>query len=183
MTGEQLIVFGVLAATLVLFVWNRWRYDLVALAALLACALTGVVPAEEVFAGLGHPAVISVAAVLVLSRGLLNAGVVDSVARRLMQVGERPWAQVAALTGIVALSSGFMNNVGALALFMPVAIWMSRQSGRSPSYLLMPLAFGSLLLEGYGVRLSGQDSSRGTFSHRLHQKNCRSPCGRYPAFF
>jgi len=90
MTGEQLIVFGVLAATLVLFVWNRWRYDLVALAALLACALTGVVPAEEVFAGLGHPAVISVAAVLVLSRGLLNAGVVDSVARRLMQVGERP---------------------------------------------------------------------------------------------
>ncbi len=145
MTGEQLIVFGVLAATLVLFVWNRWRYDLVALAALLACALTGVVPAEEVFAGLGHPAVISVAAVPVLSRGLLNAGVVDSVARRLMQVGERPWAHVAALTGIVALSSGFMNNVGALALFMPVAIWISRQSGRSPSYLLMPLAFGSLL--------------------------------------
>ncbi|HBC01451.1 MAG TPA: SLC13 family permease [Pseudomonas sp.] len=145
MTSEQLIVFGVLAATLVLFVWNRWRYDLVALGALLACALTGVVPADEVFSGIGHPAVISVAAVLVLSRGLLNAGVVDSVARRLMQVGERPWAQVAALTGIVALSSGFMNNVGALALFMPVAIWMSRQSGRSPSYLLMPLAFGSLL--------------------------------------
>lgn len=145
MTDEQLIVFGVLAATLVLFVWNRWRYDLVALGALLACALTGVVPADEVFSGIGHPAVISVAAVLVLSRGLLNAGVVDSVARRLMQVGERPWAQVAALTGIVALSSGFMNNVGALALFMPVAIWMSRQSGRSPSYLLMPLAFGSLL--------------------------------------
>ncbi|WP_454910653.1 SLC13 family permease [Stutzerimonas chloritidismutans] len=145
MTGEQLIVFGVLAATLVLFVWNRWRYDLVALGAVLACALTGVVPADEVFSGIGHPAVISVAAVLVLSRGLLNAGVVDSVARRLMQVGERPWAQVAALTGIVALSSGFMNNVGALALFMPVAIWMSRQSGRSPSYLLMPLAFGSLL--------------------------------------
>jgi len=145
MTGEQLIVFSVLAATLVLFVWNRWRYDLVALGALLACALTGVVPADEVFSGIGHPAVISVAAVLVLSRGLLNAGVVDSVARRLMQVGERPWAQVAALTGIVALSSGFMNNVGALALFMPVAIWMSRQSGRSPSYLLMPLAFGSLL--------------------------------------
>ena len=110
---------------------------------MLACALTGVVPAED-FAGLGHPAVISVAAVLVLSRGLLNAGVVDGVARRLMQVGERPGRKVAALTGIVALSSGF-NNVGALALFMPVAIWMSRQSGRSPSYLLMPLAFGSLL--------------------------------------
>ncbi|MGE4408020.1 SLC13 family permease [Pseudomonas sp.] len=145
MSGEQLIVFGVLAATLVLFVWNRWRYDLVALGALLVVALTGVVPADAVFAGLGHPAVISVAAVLVLSRGLLNAGVVDSVARRLMRVGDRPWLQVATLTGIVALSSGFMNNVGALALFMPVAIWMSRQSGLPPSFLLMPLAFGSLL--------------------------------------
>ncbi|EXF43339.1 sodium/sulfate symporter family protein [Pseudomonas sp. BAY1663] len=145
MSGEQLIVFGVLAATLVLFVWNRWRYDLVALGALLVVALSGVVPADAVFAGLGHPAVISVAAVLVLSRGLLNAGVVDSVARRLMRVGDRPWLQVATLTGIVALSSGFMNNVGALALFMPVAIWMSRQSGLPPSFLLMPLAFGSLL--------------------------------------
>ena len=50
MTGDQLIVFGVLAATLVLFIWNRWRYDLVALGALLACALSGVVPAGEVFA-------------------------------------------------------------------------------------------------------------------------------------
>merc|ERR1712015_500075 len=87
--------------------------------------------------GLGHPAVITVAAVLVLSRGLLNGGVVDSLARHLTKVGDRPWIQVLTLTGIVALCSGFMNNVGALALFMPVAVWMSRQSGRSPSYLLM----------------------------------------------
>ena len=141
----QGIVFGVLAATLVLFVWNRWRYDIVAVSALLVLALTGLVPPDRVFAGLGHPAVVTVAAVLVLSRGLLHAGVVDSLARHLMRVSDRPWMQVATLTGIVALSSAFMNNVGALALFMPVAVWMSRQAGRSPSILLMPLAFGSLL--------------------------------------
>lgn len=145
MQSDQLIVFTVLAATLGLFVWNRWRYDIVALGALLVVVLVGIVPPEKAFMGLGHPAVITVAAVLVVSRGLLNSGVVDSLARHLTKVGDRPWAQVLLLSGIVALCSGFMNNVGALALFMPVAIWMSRQSGRSPSYLLMPLAFGSLL--------------------------------------
>ena len=145
MTGDQLTVFLVLAATLGLFIWNRWRYDVVAVLALVVVALAGVVPPEEVFMGLGHPAVVTVAAVLVVSRGLLNAGVVDTLARHLTRVGDRLWIQVATLTGIVALCSGFMNNVGALALFMPVAIWMSRQSRHSPSLLLMPLAFGSLL--------------------------------------
>ena len=141
---KLLILFIVLVAMLVLFVWNRWRYDLVALVALLVVAVAGLVPPSQVFAGFGHPAVITVAAVLVLSRGLLNAGVVDSLARQLTRVGNQPMIQVATLTGIVALCSGFMNNVGALALLMPVAIWMSRRGGRSPSFLLMPLAFGSL---------------------------------------
>lgn len=145
MVGEQLIVLGVLATTLVLFVWNRWRYDVVALGALLVVAVAGIVPPEQVFAGLGHPAVVTVAAVLVVSRGLQNAGVVDVLARQLTRIGDRPALQVATLTAIVALCSGFMNNVGALALLMPVAVWMSRRSDRSPSLLLMPLAFGSLL--------------------------------------
>jgi di/tricarboxylate transporter len=144
-TPAQITVFGVLVATLALFLWNRLRYDLVAVLALLVLAVAGIVPPDEVFSGFGHPAVITVAAVLVISRGLLNAGVVDALARRLTRVGNRPSVQVATLTGIVALSSGFMNNVGALALLMPVAIWMSRKSGRSPALLLMPLAFGSLL--------------------------------------
>ncbi len=145
MTPDQVTVFSVLAATLGLFIWNRWRYDVVAVLALVTISLVGLVPPEDVFAGLGHPAVVTVAAVLVVSRGLLNAGVVDFLARQMTRVGDRAWIQVAALTVVVALCSGFMNNVGALALFMPVAIWMSRQSGNSPSLLLMPLAFGSLL--------------------------------------
>jgi di/tricarboxylate transporter len=145
LNADLILLFIVLAATLVLFVWNRWRYDIVALSALLVVTMAGLVPPEDVFLGLGHPAVVTVAAVLVLSRGLLNAGLVDALARVLTRVGEARWIQVATLTGLVALCSGFMNNVGALALFMPVAVWMSRKGGYSPSILLMPLAFGSLL--------------------------------------
>ncbi|GGY84296.1 SLC13 family permease [Marinobacter zhanjiangensis] len=145
MTTDQGIVFAVLLITLGLFVWNRIRFDLVAMLALIAVAVAGLVPTNELFAGFGHPAVITVAAVLVISQGLVNAGVVDSIAQVLGRVGDRPAVQVATLTAVVALCSGFINNVGALALLMPVAIWMARQSGRSPSYLLMPLAFGSLL--------------------------------------
>ncbi len=144
-TSDQGIVFAILLATLAMFVWGRWRYDIVSLGALLLVFMAGLVPAGQVFLGFGHPAVITVAAVLVLSRGLQNAGVVDGMSRLLGRVGTRPTIQVATLTGIVVICSGFMNNVGALALLMPVAIWMSRQSGRSPSLLLMPLAFGSLI--------------------------------------
>ncbi len=139
------MVFGILTATLGLFIWNRLRFDVVSMLALLAIALTGLVPSGELFTGFGHPAVVTVAAVLVISQGLVNGGVVDNIARLLGRVGHRPTLQVLMLTGVVALCSGFINNVGALALLMPVAVWMSREAGRSPSLLLMPLAFGSLL--------------------------------------
>lgn len=145
MISDQWTVFLILGLTLALFVWNRLRFDVVAMLALLAVALTGLVDSEQLFAGFGHPAVITVAAVLVISQGLVNGGVVDAVARLLGKVGHNAVLQVITLTLVVALCSGFINNVGALALLMPVAIWMSRQSGRSPSLLLMPLAFGSLL--------------------------------------
>ncbi|MDT8378785.1 MAG: SLC13 family permease [Desulfotignum sp.] len=145
MTTEQALVFGILSATLVLFVWGKYRYDLVALTALLLVSVTGLVPMEQVFLGFGHPAVTTVAAVLVLSRGLFNAGAVDLLSRHMAKVGTVPTIQVTALSGLVVVCSSVMNNVGALALLMPVAIWMSRKSGRSPSLLLMPLAFGSLL--------------------------------------
>ena len=145
MNLDQGIVFAVLGMTLALFVWNRLRFDVVSMLALLAMAFTGLVPADELFSGFGHPAVITVAAVLVISQGLVNGGVVDAIARLLGRIGHRPTLQVLTLTSVVALCSGFINNVGALALLMPVAIWMSRDAGRSPSMLLMPLAFGSLL--------------------------------------
>jgi len=141
----SLPVFLILTVALGLFVWGRLRYDVVALLALLAAVVAGAVPASEAFLGFGHPAVITVAAMLVISHGLSNAGVVDVLARWLARAGERPTAQVAVQSSSVAAFSGFMNNVGALALLMPVSIRIARRMGRSPSAFLMPLAFGSLL--------------------------------------
>jgi di/tricarboxylate transporter len=145
MTIEQTVVFAVLLLCLVLFVLGRWRYDIVALLALLVVTIAGIVPAEQAFAGFGHPAVITVAAVLVASRGLFNSGLVSSIASWLGRLGERPTLLLLALTALVTICSAFMNNVGALALLMPVAIQIARKSGRPPSVFLMPLAFGSLL--------------------------------------
>ncbi|MFW6066917.1 MAG: SLC13 family permease [Myxococcota bacterium] len=142
---ERGIVFAVLLLASILFVVGRWRYDLVAVMALLVLAATGVVAPEHAYAGFGHPAVITVAAVLVISRGLENAGVVDLVARGVQRVGDRPVVELAVLTVLAAVLSGFMNNTGALALLMPVAVQTARKAGRSPSRLLMPLAFASLL--------------------------------------
>lgn len=142
---QQYIVFITLFFVLFLFVWGRWRYDIVALMALLFLNITGVVPGAEAFTGFGHPAVITVAAVLVVSRALLNSGMVDSIVRLMARVGENPIMQLGALVVAVTVCSAFMNNIGALALFMPVAIRMARKNERSPSLFLMPLAFGSLL--------------------------------------
>ncbi len=142
---DQILVFGVLFAALVFFVIGRPRYDVVALLSLLVLTIGGAVPTDEAFDGFSHPAVITVAAVLVASRGLVNAGVVDLMGKVLARVGSEISRQVAALSGVVAVLSAFMNNIGALAMLMPVAIQTARRENRSPSPLLMPLAFGSLL--------------------------------------
>ena len=98
---------------------------MVALTALLACVLTGLVPGKIAFAGFGHPAVITVACVLVLSRGLQTTGAVDALARYVLPRGRGPTWTLAGLVGLGALLSAFMNNVGAMALLMPIAIQMA----------------------------------------------------------
>jgi di/tricarboxylate transporter len=142
---EQLIIFGTLVLTLVLFIQGRWRYDLVALLALLIVVLTGLVPIERAFIGFSNPAVVTVAAVLVVSRALQNSGVVDLIGEWLLSLKGGRLIQLTALTGITAVLSAFMNNVGALALLLPVAIQITRKKNIPASTLLMPLAFASLL--------------------------------------
>lgn len=145
MTLDQATVFAILAGMLGLFLWNRWRYDLVAVLALLAMLATGVLPVEEAFVGFAHPAVLTVAGVLILSRGLQKAGVVDVVVRLLRPLKGRPAAQIVVQTALVAVLSAFMNNVGALALMLPVALRQAYRDGYAPAIALMPLAFGSIL--------------------------------------
>jgi len=142
---EQNIVFIVIFIAMVLFVTEKLRYDVVALLALLCLSVLNIIPTDRVFSGFGHPAVITVAAILVVSKGLMNGGVVDFIARWISNLGDRLYLQISALIFVVIVASGFMNNVGALALLIPVAIRMARRNNISPSILLMPLAFGSLL--------------------------------------
>jgi di/tricarboxylate transporter len=143
--NEQIVVFATLVSVLIMLAWGRWRYDVVAVIAMLIITISGIIPYEEAFYGFSHPAVITVAAVLIISRALMNSGVVDLASRKLSAVNHNQILRMAYLVGGVALCSAFMNNVGALALFMPVAIRMAQKSKQSPSTLLMPLAFGSLL--------------------------------------
>jgi di/tricarboxylate transporter len=145
MTTDQILILLVLLGAVGMFLWGRWRHDMVALGALLACVAAGLVPAADAFAGFGHPAVITVAGVLVLSRGLQNTGAVDAIARHVLPKEAGPTLSLAALVGLGAVLSGFMNNVGAMALLMPVAVQLSGRLDMAPGQMLMPLAFGTIL--------------------------------------
>ena len=145
MTLDQVLILIILVTMVAMFLLGRWRHDMVALGALLACVFAGLVPASGAFAGFGHPAVITVACVLVLSHALQVSGAVDIMVRKAMPAKAGPMLTIAALTGIGAILSGFMNNVGALALLMPVALQVAAKQELPPGQVLMPLAFGSIL--------------------------------------
>jgi di/tricarboxylate transporter len=144
-TGDQILIVCVLAATVAMFLWGRWRHDMVAVGALLACVAAGLVPVPAAFSGFGHPAVITVACVLVLSHGLQSSGAVDVLARHVLPVSAGPTLTITALTGLAAVLSSVMNNVGALALLMPVGLQVATRQQLPPGRVLMPLAFGSIL--------------------------------------
>ncbi|WP_026837108.1 SLC13 family permease [Gillisia sp. JM1] len=142
---DQSIVFITLALALILFIWDKVRYDIVAFLTLFTLVVFGIIPSSEAFKGLSHPAVITVAAVLIISKALQYSGLVDVIVDWISRISEKLWIQIILLCGIVALASGFINNIGALAIIMPVAIHLSRKNKFSPSILLMPLAFASIL--------------------------------------
>ena len=145
MTTDQALILTILLATVGMFLWGKWRHDMVALGALLACVIAGLIEPDIAFSGFGHPAVITVACVLVLSRGLQSSGAVDALARLALPQQGGPVLSLAALTGLGAALSGFMNNVGAMALLMPVAVQMAKRHELPPGQVLMPLAFGTIL--------------------------------------
>ncbi len=144
-TIDQLKVLGILLAVLTLLVWGRWRYDLVAFAALVAAVIIGAVPEDQAFVGFGHPATLIIALVLVVSYGLSSSGAVDFIARHLTKAGRSVPMHIAIMSSVGGVLSGFMNNVGALALLMPVDFNAARKAKRSPALTLMPLSFATIL--------------------------------------
>jgi di/tricarboxylate transporter len=145
MTANQLLLAGLLAVSFGLFAWGRWRYDAVAMALLVVAVGLGLVPAARAFDGFANPAVITVALVLVLSRGLLASGLVDLLAARLTKAAGSATTMIFIIGIIVATVSAFMNNVGALAFFLPIALTALRSSSVPPAQVLMPISFATML--------------------------------------
>ena len=117
MTTDQLLIFAILGLALLLFIWGRWRYDLVAIMALLVATISGVVPWGEAFTGFAHPAVVTVGAILIVSRSLLNSGIVDLIQNSITSPKDSRVRQVRSLTGLVAILSGFMNKFSSSSIF------------------------------------------------------------------
>ena len=155
MTPDQIAVIGLILVMFALFAWNKWRYDVVAVIALVALvALDAILGGEtsklveepkRVLEGFGHPAVVTVAAVLIISRALRNSGVVDQISRSVMPFTKNQISHILSLSLVVMVLSAFMNNVGALALMLPVALKTAVDRQRSPTILLLPMAFASIL--------------------------------------
>jgi di/tricarboxylate transporter len=144
-TSDQIILFGLFALLFALLLWGRYRYDIVAFSILLLGVALGVVPTEDAFRGFGHHATIIVALVLVVSAGLVNAGAVQMITRVVVDGSRSLQGHIAVLGGGGAILSGFINNVAALALLIPVDMRAARKAGRSPGLTLMPLSFATIL--------------------------------------
>lgn len=145
MTTDQIILFSLFGGVFVFLLWGKFRYDLVAFTALLLGVVTGVIPTKHAFDGFGHPATIVVALVLVVSAGLVRSGAVFLITRTLVDASRSLGAHIALMGAIGGVLSGFMNNVAALALLMPVDIQTARKAKRAPGLSLMPLSFATIL--------------------------------------
>jgi di/tricarboxylate transporter len=145
-TTDIALMLAILAISILLFVTEWLRVDVVAILVLLALILTGLITPTEAFAGFSSPAVITVWAIFIVSGGLFYSGVANLIGDRLLKVAGTSQSRLAALLmATVGLMSGIMNNVGATAVLMPAVVTMSRKARINVSRLLMPLAFGSLL--------------------------------------
>lgn len=145
MTTQQVLSFSIIGGAILCFAWGRFRYDLVSLVALLVGLVVGVVPAKTAFSGFTSDVVVIIASALVVSAAIARSGVIEWAIRPVTARLKRPRSQVPVMAGATAILSIFTKNVGALAILMPVALRMGREKESSPTSLLMPMAFMSLL--------------------------------------
>ena len=144
MTLDQAMAFGLIAITIGLFVWGRLPYDLVALSALLVGIVLRIVPEKHAFEGFSDEIIVIIAAALVVSAAIARSGVIEAIMRPVLPKLRTTRVQVPVLSACVLLLSMVTKNVGALAIFMPIALQLARRHGTSPSALLMPMAAASL---------------------------------------
>ena len=142
---DQTILAGALVILMGLLIWGKWRYDAVTLLCLAALVLMGIVPANDAFSGFGHPAVVTVALVLLISKGLQEAGMVSLAGNLFSRLTLSENQFLIMIMVIAALLSSFMNNIGAMALLLPITLSVCQKMEWNPSKFLMPLAFASIL--------------------------------------
>ncbi|NLR70509.1 SLC13 family permease [Novosphingobium sp. ERN07] len=145
MTQPQWLSLATLGGMMALFLWGRFRYDVTAVIALLVAVAIGVVSPKAAFTGFSDDIVVIVGSALVLSAAVQRSGVIERLLQSLAQRIKRPQGQMLVLSAAVGVASGFIKNVGALAMLMPGAVQMARKNQASPSLYLMPMAFASLL--------------------------------------
>ncbi|MEO0997749.1 MAG: SLC13 family permease, partial [Pseudomonadota bacterium] len=146
MTPDIALVFAILAISLVLFISEKVRMDVVALMVLGTLALSGLVSPEDAFAGFSNAAVITVWAMFILSEGLTRTGIADIIGRQVMGLaGRRELPMIVVIMLTAGILSAFMNNIGVDALMLPVVVEISRRTRVAASRLLMPLAYSNLL--------------------------------------
>jgi di/tricarboxylate transporter len=145
LSRDQILTLVILACLIALFLWDRLRYDIVALLALLAAVACGVVPADKAFNGFSNQVLPLIAAALIVSVAIGQSGAIEVMLRWLTPLMRSKELQVGILVACVAILSAFMKNIGALAIFISAAIQVARRNNRSPSEFLMPLSFASLL--------------------------------------
>jgi di/tricarboxylate transporter len=145
MTPDQITLISILVIAIALFLWGKWRFDLVAFGALMATTLCGLIPFKDAFSGFGQPATITVAEVLIISRALKNSGIAELINNHIKRFTKPVSLHIGAMCTVGAFLSSFMNNVGTITLLMPTAIQSSLHVKRSPSFVLMPLSFATIL--------------------------------------
>ena len=144
MSDQHLLSLTILSL-LGLFIWGKFRYDALAAGALVVLIILGVIPANQAFDGFAHPAVITVALVLIISQGLKNSGLTGLVGK---VIGGKTFTQfqfLISLLFIAAILSSFINNIGALAILLPITLNICQKMDWHPSRFLMPLAFACIL--------------------------------------
>jgi len=143
---EIVLVLSVLTVTIVLFVLELLRVDVVAILIMIVLPWLGLVPAKEAFSGFASNAVISMIAVMILGAGVERSGIMSEVARSIMRLaGASEKRLIAVVSMSVGLLSAFMQNIGAAVLFLPSMLTIARSRKISPSRLLMPLGFAAIL--------------------------------------
>ncbi len=171
MSFEPAVVLIVLCATIALFVSNKFSPDVVSLLAVLALLLTGALPATEALAGFGHPAVVTIASICLVTAGLTTTGVATWIGRRLLGIaGEREGRLVAVTMSAAAVLSLFMNNIASASVLLPGLTSISRQTKVSASKLMIPLSFGTLL----GGMATLFTTTNILINDALHQNGLRS---------